>query len=116
MRYFTALKVGQKRVAKARDYLGAIAGDGALPALALRNTTNSASWEPVGEETMYAFVSDAPGFVLADGGGYLLALVDSEGMAKAIVQNVTEEQKKRLLEDMDIDGLREFRGEVTLPV
>ena len=44
-----ALKVGQKRVNDAREYLNKFANGKALPALALKdNKTNI--WEPVGEE------------------------------------------------------------------
>jgi len=116
LRYLAALRVGQKRVAAARDYLLAIAGEGALPALALRDTTDEGSWEPVGEETLYSFVEDAPGFVLEGGGGCLLALVDSEGMAKAVAQNIGPEKRRRAEEALEADGVREYMGEVRLPV
>jgi len=99
-----------------RDYLLAIAGEGALPALALRDTTDEGSWEPVGEETLYSFVEDAPGFVLEGGGGCLLALVDSEGMAKAVAQNIGPEKRRRVEEALEADGVREYMGEVRLPV
>ena len=49
MQYFMALKVGQKRVNDAREYLNKFANGKAMPALALKdNKTNV--WEPVGEE------------------------------------------------------------------
>ena len=38
MQYFQALKLGQKRVATAREYLNALTGDKAMPALALVDT------------------------------------------------------------------------------
>lgn len=116
MRYLAALRVGQKRVAAARDYLEAVGCGGALPALALRDTTDEGSWEPVGEETLYSFVEDAPGFVLEGGEGCLLAMVDSEGMAKAVAQNIGPERRRRIEECLDADGVREYRGEVRLPV
>ena len=116
MRYLSALRVGQKRVATARDYLLAIAGEGALPALALRDTTDEGSWEPVGEETLYSFVEDAPGFVLGGSEGCLLALVDSEGMAKAVVQGIGPARRREIEECLEADGVREYRGEVRLPV
>lgn len=108
--------MGQKRVAAARDYLEAIGAEGALPALALRDTTNEGSWEPVGEETLYSFVEDAPGFVLEGGGGCLLAMVDSEGTAKAVAQNIGPDGRRRMEETLGADGVREYRGEVRLPV
>ena len=116
MQYFAALKIGKKRVDIAREYLNALTGDRAVSALALRNTKTLSSWEPVGTEMYYAFVSDAPGFVLEDSNGYVLALVDSTGASKAIVQNVTPEEKKILESTFDDDGVREFGGDVILPV
>ena len=51
MQYFMALKVGQKRVGEAREYLNKFANGKAMPALALKdNKTNV--WEPVGEENL----------------------------------------------------------------
>jgi len=62
MQYFPALKMGQKRVQSAREYLNKIADNKAMPALALRdNKTNV--WEPVGEENLYAFINESSGFV-----------------------------------------------------
>ena len=46
-----ALKLGQKRVNDAREYLNRFANGKAMPALALKdNKTNV--WEPVGEENL----------------------------------------------------------------
>ena len=86
-----------------------------MPALALHDTKTS-SWEPVGGEMYYAFVGDAPGFVLTDTSGYVLAIVDATGTAKAIVQNVTPEQKQAMTKKFDTDGLSEFKGDIILPV
>ena len=93
MQYFQALKLGQKRVESSREYLNKIADGKAMPALALRdNKTNV--WEPVGEENLYAFVDESAGFVLTDNSGYILALVDKNGISKSIVQGVTKDQKE----------------------
>ena len=60
MQYFAALRMGQKRVAQAREYLNRYTGGRAMPALALvDNKTNV--WEPVGEENLYAFVDESAG-------------------------------------------------------
>lgn len=86
-----------------------------MPALALvDNKTNV--WEPVGEESLYAFVSESPGFVLTDTSGYILAIVDGRGVSKAIVQGVAEEQKAKLSKAFKDDGIQEFRGKVVLPI
>ena len=81
MQYFIALKLGQKRVNDAREYLNKFANGKALPALALKdNKTNI--WEPVGEENYYAVVNGASGFVVTDDGGYILVLCDKNGISK----------------------------------
>ena len=56
-----------------------------MPALALRDNKSNV-WEPVGEENLYAFVDESAGFVLTDNSGYILALVDRNGISKTIVQ------------------------------
>ena len=115
MQYFQALKLGQKRVAEAREYLNKIADGKAMPALALRdNKTNI--WEPVGEENLYAFVDESAGFVLTDTSGYILALVDKNGTSKSIVQGVTKEQRENFEKRFHSDNVEEFKGKVILPV
>jgi len=49
MQYFMALKVGQKRVKDAREYLNKFANGKALPALALR-TTKQTSGNQLGKK------------------------------------------------------------------
>ncbi len=115
MQYFRALKLGQKRVAEAREYLNGLTGGRAMPALALADGSSGA-WEAVGEENMYAFVDESSGFVLTDDSGYILALVDKSGASKAIVQGVTGEQRGDLEKRFGEDGVPEFKGKVILPV
>jgi len=115
MQYFQALKLGQKRVAVSREYLNKITDGKAMPALALRdNKTNV--WEPVGEENLYAFVDESAGFVLTDKSGYILALVDKNGISKSIVQGITKEQKENLELMFQSDNIVEYKGKVILPV
>ena len=114
MQYFTALRLGQKRTAAAREYLNGLADGRAMPALALKESKSNI-WEPVGEEMLYAFVDESSGFVLTDDSGYILALVDSDGLSKAIVQGVTREQKESILKSLTSDNIPEFKGKVTLP-
>ena len=115
MQYFQALKLGQKRVAKTREYLNKITDGKAMPALALRdNKTNV--WEPVGEENLYAFVDETAGFVLTDTSGYILALVDQNGTSKSIAQGITKEQKEQYEQVFQTDNILEFKGKVILPV
>ena len=115
MQYFPALKLGQKRVEKTREYLNEITKGKAMPALALK-TTKSNVWEPVGEENLYAFVDESSGFVLTDSSGYILALTDKDGTSKAIVQGITKEQKENLLQKFSADNIPEYEGKVSLPV
>ena len=115
MQYFLALKEGQKRVNKAREYLNKLANGKAMPALALKdNKTNV--WEPVGEENLYAIVNGASGFVVTDDGGYLLVLCDKNGIAKTIAQGLSYEEKTSIINSLKSDNIQEYDGEVSLPV
>ena len=115
MQYFAALRMGQKRVQSARDYLNELTNGKAMPALALiDNKTNV--WEPVGEENLYAFVDESSGFVLTDTSGYILALCDKNGISKAIVQGVTPEQRETIEKRFKADNIPEYKGKVSLPV
>jgi hypothetical protein len=115
MQYFMALKLGQKRVSNAREYLNKFANGKAMPALALKdNKTNT--WEPVGEENYYAVVNGASGFVVTDDGGYILVLSDKNGIAKTIVQGLSDEEKSNIVNMLKSDNIQEYHGEVSLPV
>jgi len=115
MQYFQALKLGQKRVAAAREYLNTLTDGKAMPALALSDTKSNV-WEPVGEENLYAFVDESAGFVLTDNSGFILALVDKNGASKTIVQGVTMQQKENLEKAFQNDNIEKFEGKVILPV
>ena len=104
MQYFQALKLGQKRVAEAREYLNTLTDGKAMPALALADSKSNV-WKPVGEENLYAFVDESAGFILTDNSGYILALVDSTGSSKTIVQGVTKLQKENLEKAFEKDNV-----------
>ena len=111
MQYFQALKMGQKRVEASRAYLNSISNDRAMPALALRdNKTNV--WEPVGEENLYAVVDESSGFVLTDSSGYIIAICDSKGTSKSLVQSLNQEQKDNIVELLKKDNIVEYKGKV----
>ncbi len=115
MQYFMALKVGQKRVGEAREYLNKFANGKAMPALALKdNKTNV--WEPVGEENLYAKIDESSGFVLTDTSGYILAICDSNGISKAIVQGLNKEKIDSIVKLLEADNIQEYKGKVSLPV
>lgn len=115
MQYFPALKIGQKRVAEAREYLNKLTNDKAMPALALKDNKSNV-WEPVGEEMLYAIIDHSSGFVLTDTSGYIIAIVDKNGISKAVVQGVSKETKDKLVKLFQNDNIDEFKGKVSLPV
>ncbi len=115
MQYFSALKAGQKRVAVAREYLNKVCGGNAMPALALANDTTN-GWIPVGEEMLYAVVDESSGFVLTDSSGYIVSIVDSAGISKALIQGITHKQKETMTIAFESDGILKYNGKVTLPV
>ncbi len=115
MQYFTALKLGQKRVNSAREYLNKFANGKAMPALALKdNKTNV--WEPVGEENLYATVNGTDGFVVTDETGFILVLCDKNGISKTLVQGLSQEQKDEIVNSLQKDNIPEYKGKVALPV
>ena len=115
MQYFMALKMGQKRVSEAREYLNRFANGKAMPALALKDSKTNV-WEPVGEENLYAVVNGATGFVVTDDGGYILVLCDKNGIAKTIAQGLSDEEKTNIINMLKSDNIEEYHGEVSLPV
>ncbi len=115
MQYFMALKIGEKRVKAAREYLNRLSNEQAMPALALRdNRTNV--WEPVGEENLYAVLNDAGGYVLTDVSGYMIVICDKNGISKAIIRGLNIERKDNIIKKIQAENIVEYKGEVTLPV
>jgi len=107
MQYFSALKMGEKRVKVAQELLTKYAGH-AMPALALKDNKDN-KWEPVGEENLYAVVKEA--------GGYMIALCDSKGIAKAIAQWFTEDTKNEIVAKMKSENsMQEYFGKLSLPI
>ena len=111
MQYFVALKIGEKRVKEAQEFLSQFLGNDqnqAMPALALKdNKTNI--WEPVGEENFY-------GIVKGDN-GYLIAICDKNGIAKTVANWFTEERKNEIENNLKSKaGLEQYYGNISLPV
>ncbi|HZD82759.1 MAG TPA: hypothetical protein VE076_07785 [Nitrososphaeraceae archaeon] len=107
MQYFTALKIGEKRVKAAQELLTRYAGH-AMPALALKDNKEN-KWEPVGEENLFALVKDS--------NGYLIAFCDKNGIAKSIAQWFTEETKNEIIAKiMTEQKMNEYFGKLSLPV
>ena len=88
MQYFVALKIGEKRVKDAQEFLSKFIDNNqnqAMPALALKdNKTNI--WEPVGEENYYGIVKGDQ--------GYLIAICDKNGIAESLLQIGLRRKKK----------------------
>lgn len=115
MQYFVALKIGEKRVKDAREYLNNLCNNQAMPALALRdNKTNV--WEPVGQENLYAILNDAGGYVLSNSTGYMIVICDKNGISKALVRGLDSERKDVIVARLRSDNIREHTGDVVLPV
>jgi hypothetical protein len=107
MQYFTALKIGEKRVKAAQELLTRYTGH-AMPALALKDNKDN-KWEPVGEENLFALVKDA--------NGYLIAFCDKNGIAKSIAQWFTEETKIEIIAKIVTEqNMNEYFGKLSLPV
>ena len=111
MQYFVALKIGEKRVKDAQEFLSKFIDNNqyqAMPALALKdNKTNV--WEPVGEENYYGIVKGEQ--------GYLIAICDKNGVAKSIATWFTEDKKTEVENNIKSKSeIKQYFGEITLPV
>ena len=115
MQYFIALKIGEKRVKAARDYLDRISNGKAMPALALRDNRSDV-WEPVGDENFYAILSDAGGYVLTDVSGYMIVLCDKNGISKAIARGLNPVHKDTIVKILHDDNIQQYHGPVSLPI
>jgi len=115
MQYFVALKIGEKRVKEAREYLNTLCNDQAMPALALRDNKSNV-WEPVGQENFYAVLDDAGGYVLSDSTGYMIVICDKNGISKALVRGLDSERKDAIVTRLKTDNMTEHNGDVVLPV
>lgn len=108
MQYFTALKIGEKRVRAAQELLNKYTGNIAMPALALKDNKNN-TWEPVGEENFFTTVKDQ--------NGYLIAICDKNGIAKTVAQWFIEVKKDEIVSKIIQDeNLPEYNGKVILPI
>jgi len=107
MQYFTALKIGEKRVKASQELLTRYAGH-AMPALALKDNKDN-KWEPVGEENLYALVKEDA--------GYMIALCDRNGIAKTIAQWFTDGVKEEIVAKLKSEhNMQEYFGKLSLPI
>jgi hypothetical protein len=107
MQYFTALKIGEKRVKSAQDFLRTYAGN-AMPALALKDN-KADQWEPVGEENLYGVVKEL--------NGYMIVICDKNGIAKSLANWFSEEEKNSIVSKIKLESaMEEYLGRLSLPV
>jgi hypothetical protein len=107
MQYFTALKLGEKRVKAAQDLLTKYTGH-AMPALALKDNKDN-KWEAVGVENLFA--------VLKETSGYMIAICDKNGVAKSIAQWFTEDKKDEIIAKITREeNMIEYLGRLSLPI
>lgn len=107
MQYFTALKLGEKRVKAAQDLLTRYTGH-ALPALALKDNKDNV-WEPVGEENLFAVVKEV--------NGYMIVICDKNGVAKSIAEWFTEDTKDQIIAKIKGEqNMTEYLGKLSLPI
>jgi hypothetical protein len=107
MQYFTALKIGQKRVKSAQDFLK-IYAENAMPALALKDN-KADKWEPVGEENYYGVVKEP--------NGYMIVICDKNGIAKSLANWFNEEEKNNIVSRIKSEhAMEEYVGRLSLPV
>ena len=107
MQYFTALKIGEKRVKASQELLTRYAGH-AMPALALKDNKDN-KWEPVGEENLYALVKEDA--------GYMIALCDRNGIAKTIAQWFNDGVKEEIVAKLKSEhNMQEYFGKLSLPI
>ena len=107
MQYFTALKLGEKRVKAAQDLLTRYTGH-ALPALALKDNKDNI-WEPVGEENLFAVVKEV--------NGYMIVICDKNGVAKSIAEWFTEDTKDQIIAKIKGEqNMTEYLGKLSLPI
>jgi hypothetical protein len=107
MQYFTALKMGEKRVKAAQELLTRYTGH-AMPALALKDNKDNV-WEPVGEENLFAVVKEV--------NGYMIVLCDKNGVAKSIAEWFTEDTKNQIIAKIKGEqNMTEYLGKLSLPI
>ncbi|MDG6939202.1 MAG: hypothetical protein JRN39_02220 [Nitrososphaerota archaeon] len=105
MQYFEASKIGQERTERSAQLLGSVTGY-AKSAVFLRHESDS--FEPVGEENMYAVVSLRPPSVV-------VVLCDAGGNAKAMSQFLHPRAVDDVTKKLEGLGLRKYEGEPYLP-
>jgi hypothetical protein len=107
MQYFTALKMGEKRVKASQELLTRYTGH-AMPALALKDSKDDV-WEPVGEENLFAVVKEV--------NGYMIVLCDKNGIAKSIAEWFTEDTKNQIIAKIKGEqNMTEYLGKLSLPI
>jgi len=106
MDYFEAVQEGRSRVNRAVGVLQEIAGP-SYPMLFLK--LGVTDWTPVGEEMLHKIL---PG----KNETAALAICDAEGNAKAMSGWFSIDKASELAKKLESKGIREFQGDVKLPI
>ena len=106
MRYFEATQEGQHRTEEARKLLEKFTGS-ANAAIFLKERTEG--FEPVGLENLYAVVQTNPSTMM-------IALVDSEGNAKATSTYMGKIRGEDVIKQIEEAGIKRYDGRLNLPI
>jgi hypothetical protein len=106
MKYYEAVKKGEKIAAESQARLASYVGP-AYPAMFVKEVDGE--WMPVGEENLYILIK-------ARSGGYVIALCDSDGYAKALSAEMSKYEAEKHIARMRADGIMEFKGKPVLPI
>lgn len=101
MKYAEAVKVGVERAERAAELLRSIAGY-SRPAIFLKPLSDR--YEPVGEETFYT--------IITRGEFAQLALVDADGVVKAISQPMAEDELMESVKRLEGRGILKYEGRI----
>jgi metal-dependent hydrolase (beta-lactamase superfamily II) len=79
-----------------------------MPALALRDNADN-DWQPVGEENLLA--------IAKEDNGYMIAICDHKGIAKAIAQWFSESTKNEIVSKIQAEQpMQQYTGKLKLPI
>ncbi len=106
MDYFQAVTEGRERIKEALEILERVAGP-SYPMLFLK--LGVTPWTPVGKETLHKIVPGKNSMAA-------IVICDSEGNSKAMSGWVTAEKAGEISKVLGSEGVKEFAGEVKLPI
>ena len=106
MQYFMAFRIGEERAAKAQLKLMEYVPT-ANVAMVVKD--RGGDFEPVGEENLCTLVDAGDDMCI-------VGLCDSEGYVKAMTNPMPKTAARAIIDRMKRDGIKEYEGNVTLPL